>query len=101
MKKILTFDNTETFLNEEVGETYHSYTGAVEEALKKYAEPCKIKDLAVSKARFSNAILALNSDDIRTAEEVENEYIRVGMMMKNHLNFLFDDYRPHPSIDQI
>ena len=52
MKKILTFDNTETFLNEEVGETYHSYTGAVEEALKKYAEPCKIKDLAISKGKI-------------------------------------------------
>lgn len=59
------------------------------------------QDLAVSKARLSNAILALDSDNIRTAEEVENEYIRVGMMMKNHLKFLFDDYRPHPSLDQI
>jgi tRNA U34 5-methylaminomethyl-2-thiouridine-forming methyltransferase MnmC len=52
MKKILTFDNTETFLNEDVGETYHSYTGAVEEALNKYAEPCKIKDLAKSKGKI-------------------------------------------------
>jgi hypothetical protein len=46
MKKILTADNTETFLNEEVGESYHSYTGAVEEALKKYAIPCKIVEKA-------------------------------------------------------
>ncbi|MBU0457501.1 MAG: MnmC family methyltransferase [Nanoarchaeota archaeon] len=46
IKKILTADNTETFLNEEVGESYHSQTGAVEEALKKYAIPCKIKELA-------------------------------------------------------
>ena len=46
MKKILTADNTETFLNEEIGESYHSQTGAVEEALKKYAIPCKIKELA-------------------------------------------------------
>lgn len=46
MKKILTADQTESFLNEEVGETYHSQTGAVEEALKKYAIPCKIKELA-------------------------------------------------------
>ncbi len=44
--KILTADNTETFLNEEVGESYHSQTGAVEEALKKYTIPCKIKELA-------------------------------------------------------
>src|SRR3989344_4861199 len=46
MKKILTADNTETFLNEEVGESYHSQTGAVEEAYKKYVIPCKIKELA-------------------------------------------------------
>lgn len=46
LKKIITADSTETFLNEEVGESYHSQTGAVEEALKKYAIPCKIKELA-------------------------------------------------------
>ncbi|MFH1396334.1 MAG: MnmC family methyltransferase [archaeon] len=46
MRKILTYDNTETFINDEVGESYHSFTGAVEEALKKYAEPCKIAVLA-------------------------------------------------------
>ena len=46
MKKVITADNTETFLNEEVKETYHSQTGAVEEALKKYAIPCKIKEKA-------------------------------------------------------
>lgn len=46
MKKIITADNTETFFNESVGESYHSQTGAVEEALKKYAIPCNIKELA-------------------------------------------------------
>ena len=46
MKKIITADNTESFLNLEINETYHSQTGAVEEALKKYAEPCQIKELA-------------------------------------------------------
>ena len=46
LKKIITADKSESFLNEEVGESYHSQTGAVEEALKKYALPCKIKELA-------------------------------------------------------
>ncbi|MBI4983331.1 methyltransferase domain-containing protein [Candidatus Woesearchaeota archaeon] len=46
MRKIITADGTETFLNEQVQETYHSQTGAVEEALKKYAIPCKTKELA-------------------------------------------------------
>ncbi|MBU1974737.1 MAG: hypothetical protein KKH52_05070, partial [Nanoarchaeota archaeon] len=48
MKKIITADNTESYLNEEVQETYHSQTGAVEEALKKYALPCQIKEVAKS-----------------------------------------------------
>jgi tRNA U34 5-methylaminomethyl-2-thiouridine-forming methyltransferase MnmC len=46
LKKIITKDNTETFMNEEVGESYHSGSGAVEEALKKYVIPCKIAELA-------------------------------------------------------
>ncbi len=46
IRKVLTADNTETFLNERVGESYHSYTGAVDEALKKYALPSKIRELA-------------------------------------------------------
>ena len=46
MQKIITADNTETFFNEEVQESYHSYKGAVEEALQKYVIPCKIKELA-------------------------------------------------------
>lgn len=48
LQKVITKDNTESFLNEEVQQTYHSMTGAVEEALKKYAIPCKIKELAKS-----------------------------------------------------
>ena len=46
LKKIITADNSESFMNEEVGESYHSHTGGVEEALKKYAVPCRIKELA-------------------------------------------------------
>ena len=46
MEKVLTADKSETFLNEEVGESYHSFTGAVEEALKKFVEPTKIKEIA-------------------------------------------------------
>ena len=35
-----------TFLNDTFKETYHSISGAEEEAFKKYAAPCKIKELA-------------------------------------------------------
>ncbi len=46
MKKVTTHDGSVTFLNEKVGESYHSYTGACEEALKKFCEPAKIRELA-------------------------------------------------------
>lgn len=48
LKKIITADNTETFLNTALGESYHSHTGAVEEALQKYVLPCRIKELAIT-----------------------------------------------------
>ncbi|NQU99032.1 hypothetical protein HQ533_06245 [Candidatus Woesearchaeota archaeon] len=46
MKKIKTGDGSFTFVNEKVGEAYHSVSGAEEEAIKKYAEPTKIAQLA-------------------------------------------------------
>ncbi|MBI4738378.1 hypothetical protein HY772_02240 [Candidatus Woesearchaeota archaeon] len=42
MKKIITRDGSETFFSEECQESYHSISGAAEEAVKKYAEPCRI-----------------------------------------------------------
>jgi tRNA U34 5-methylaminomethyl-2-thiouridine-forming methyltransferase MnmC len=39
MEEVITKDSSITFYNEEYGETYHSVTGAVEEAFKKFAEP--------------------------------------------------------------
>jgi chorismate dehydratase len=44
MKKIKTGDNSETIFSEEYGEHFHSVTGAYEESVKKYIEPCKISD---------------------------------------------------------
>ena len=46
LRKILTGDQTETFLHEKIGESYHSQMGAVDETVKKYTIPCKIKELA-------------------------------------------------------
>ncbi|MFH1439280.1 MAG: MnmC family methyltransferase [Candidatus Woesearchaeota archaeon] len=48
IKPILTDDNSITYFNEKYQETYHSKTGAVEEALKKFVEPTNIKNLAMS-----------------------------------------------------
>ncbi|MBD3314108.1 hypothetical protein GF345_06715 [Candidatus Woesearchaeota archaeon] len=46
MKPITTKDNSITFHNPEYDEYYHSLSGAMEEAVKKYAEPCRIAQLA-------------------------------------------------------
>jgi len=40
MDKVLTKDGSVTFKNSDVDETYHSTSGAKEESLKKFVEPC-------------------------------------------------------------
>ncbi len=52
MQKILTRDQSETFLSPEYNESYHSFTGAVEEALKKFCEPTNISKLAKEKGNI-------------------------------------------------
>jgi len=44
MKLTKTKDNSYTFFNEKYQEAYHSLTGALEEAQKKYIEPLEVKD---------------------------------------------------------
>ncbi len=46
MRQVITKDGSATFHNAQYGEYYHSLTGAMEEAVKKYAEPCRIAELA-------------------------------------------------------
>ena len=47
MQKIKTRDDSFTLRSEEYDENYHSLSGALEEAEKKYTEPCKIKEGSV------------------------------------------------------
>ena len=49
MKKVTTNDNSVTFYNEKYSEHYHSTSGAEEEAIKKFVEPCNIEKLAKKK----------------------------------------------------
>lgn len=44
MRKIITKDGSTTYYNEKYDECYHSKTGAVEEAEKKFVEPAKIRE---------------------------------------------------------
>lgn len=43
MKRVKTKDGSTTYYNEKYGEHYHSVTGAVEEAEKKFIEPVRIR----------------------------------------------------------
>ncbi|PIN74118.1 hypothetical protein COV20_00700 [Candidatus Woesearchaeota archaeon CG10_big_fil_rev_8_21_14_0_10_45_16] len=85
IRKITTADNTETFLNETVGESYHSQTGAVEEALKKYAIPCKIAEKAKSgKIRILDAFFGIGYNsamaiDIALKENPDCEIEVIGL----------------------
>lgn len=46
MQQIKTPDGSVTFHNTEFDEAYHSKSGAKEEAVKKFVEPCQIKEIA-------------------------------------------------------
>ncbi len=46
LQKIITPDGSITFYNPDFDEAYHSKSGAKEEAMKKFIEPCQIKELA-------------------------------------------------------
>lgn len=44
MKTVVTWDGSQTLRSLEYNENYHSLAGAREECIKKYVEPCKIKE---------------------------------------------------------
>ena len=75
MKEIMTKDGTVTYHNEKVKETYHSISGALEEAQKKFVEPCKIKQgdkvLDICFGLGYNAAAALEKGAIVTALEID------------------------------
>ncbi len=48
LQKIITPDGSITFYNPDFDEAYHSKSGAKEEAIKKFVEPCQIKELATT-----------------------------------------------------
>jgi tRNA U34 5-methylaminomethyl-2-thiouridine-forming methyltransferase MnmC len=52
MKKIITKDKSITFYSKKYKETYHSVSGAEEEAVKKFVEPSNIKKLAKNKKQI-------------------------------------------------
>jgi len=51
------------------------------------------RDLQKAKADFSNAILALDTDDWKTAIKTREMYKELGEKLNYHLNLFFDDRR--------
>lgn len=60
MKRITTNDNSLTFYNKKYSETYHSTSGAEEEAVKKFVEPSNIKELVNNKDQDNKTINILD-----------------------------------------
>ena len=48
------------------------------------------ENLSIADAKFSNAVLALDSDDISTAELAEETYLMLGNALKVHLDERFN-----------
>lgn len=60
MKQIITLDGSVTFHHKKFDEAYHSKSGAKEEAVKKFVEPCRIAELAKSgKLRILDACFGI------------------------------------------
>ncbi|HIH15407.1 MAG: hypothetical protein QT08_C0017G0026 [archaeon GW2011_AR17] len=82
MKLMKTKDNSYTFFNEKYQEAYHSLTGALEEAQKKYIEPLEVKDgyiiLDICFGLGYNTFVALeNTKNIKViALEIDEEILR-------------------------
>ena len=74
MKKIITPDGSVTFHNEQFDESYHSRSGAKEEAVKKFVEPCKIKELAkTGKVRILDVCFGLSYNTVAAIDAALEE----------------------------
>src|SRR3989339_1195631 len=77
MREIVTKDGSLTFYNESYDEAYHSISGALEEAQKKYIEPCQIQDgMAILDIGFGlgyNVAMAVHSAKHLTIVSLEKD----------------------------
>jgi tRNA U34 5-methylaminomethyl-2-thiouridine-forming methyltransferase MnmC len=75
MKRVITKDSSITFYNEEYGETYHSVTGAVEEAFRKFAEPALIATKGKSHVRILDVCFGLGYNSAAAIDEILKQNI--------------------------
>ena len=102
MRLVKTNDNSYTFFNEEYEETYHSTSGALEEAKRKYVEPLEIEEgdiildicfglgyntFAAMQSKKKLKVVALESDEriLEALEEIELEdlFLIIKALAKN------------------
>ncbi len=77
MEKIITSDNAVTFFSEEYQEAYHSKTGAVDEAFKKFAEPSKIAEINTNKITILDICFGLGYNSFAGIKEaLKNDNIK-------------------------
>jgi chorismate dehydratase len=93
MRKVITGDGSVTLYSEEYGESYHSISGAVEEAFRKFVEVCNVRDgmrvLDICFGLGYNSLAAVHTADVeivalekdrRVLEEIDKievpEYLR-------------------------
>ena len=85
MRKIITKDGSITFHNELYDETYHSTSGALEEAFEKFAKPCKLKDgmkvLDVCFGLGYNSLAAISLANVEVVA-LENDPLILKVMQK-------------------
>lgn len=74
MQKITTKDGSVTFKSEEYDETCHSVSGAEEEAIKKFVEPCNIKELAKKEiVKIIDVCFGLGYNSAAAIDAIRNE----------------------------
>jgi tRNA U34 5-methylaminomethyl-2-thiouridine-forming methyltransferase MnmC len=76
MKEVITKDSSITFYNEEYGEAYHSVTGAVEEAFKKFAEPALEAVKGKSEIRILDVCFGLGYNSAAAIDRILEHNLR-------------------------
>lgn len=77
LKKIITNDGSTSFFNEEIQDSYHSASGAEEEAKKKYAELIKKFQSSKDEIVVYDFCFGLGYNSAALIDEVKNKKIRI------------------------
>jgi tRNA U34 5-methylaminomethyl-2-thiouridine-forming methyltransferase MnmC len=77
LKEITTQDGSITYLNEEINDTYHSKSGAAEEAKKKYAEQVKKFLTTKDEIVIYDVCFGLGYNTAAAIDEINNKKLRI------------------------